>query len=181
MSALITQSDVRNIRRLAESFDADEFDAIVNEVQEFYLESLIGAELFEDLINNPTSEPNAKLLCGEYYTYSGTKYKFKGAKVYLCYLWLYKYSLEGQVKYTNSGRQNFDVDYAQKSQKGIDAQVINNFLSKSQAIGEEILLYLERNSDNYSLYKSEDTSKVPNKDFNFTVFGKTFTEFKAND
>lgn len=177
---LITQIDAKTVRKLFAAYSDDEFNVIVNEIQLFYLEPLIGVELYQDLIKNPDSEPNAKLLCGEVYTYKNYKYNFKGIKKYLSYLFFYKFSIEGQNKFTQSGRQNFDVDYAQRAQKGIDAQVINDFLSKAQSIGDEILLYLERNSASYSLYKSEDTSKIPNKDFNFSVFGKTFTELKAN-
>ena len=89
-------------------------------------------------------------------------------------LFFYKYSLEGQVKYTDSGRQNFEVDFATKSQRGIDAQVISNFIDKAKSIGEETRLYLERNIDDFPLYKSGEASDLPNKDFKFNVVGDTY-------
>ena len=172
--ALITLSDARVIRRISENYDTNEFEPYVNEVQKYYLLPLLGVDLYEDLVANPDNANNIRLLDGENYTYGGRKYSFKGVKEYLSYLFFYKYSLEGQVKYTDSGRFNVEVDFATKSQRGIDAQVISNFIDKANLIGEETRLFLERNSTDYPLYKSGEASDLPNKDFKFNVVGKTY-------
>ncbi len=172
--ALITLTEAREVRRISENYDTNEFDAFVDEVQDFYLLPLLGVKLYTDLVANPTNANNVKLLDGENYTYGSRTYNFKGVKKYLSYLFFYKYSLEGQVKYTDSGRQNFEVDFATKSQRGIDAQVINNFIDKAQSVGEETRLYLERNSTDFPLYESGEASDLPNKDFKFEVVGETY-------
>jgi hypothetical protein len=135
---------------------------------------LLGVLLYNDVVANPTVGTNVQLLAGEDYEYGSRTYSFKGVKKYLSYLFFYKYSLEGQVKYTDSGRQNFEVDFATKSQRGIDAQVINNFIDKAKLIGEETRLYLERNSEDFPLYESGEASDLPNKDFKFNVIGETY-------
>ena len=177
--ALITLSEARTVRRLSSNYDTDEFDPFVNEIQQFYLLPLLGVVLYNDVVANPTNANNAKLLAGEDYPYGSRIYNFKGVKKYLSYLFFYKYSLEGQVKYTDSGRQNFEVDFATKSQRGIDAQVINNFIDKAKLIGEETRLYLERNSADFPLYESGETSDLPNKDFKFNVVGDTYVKSRV--
>lgn len=172
--ALIALSDAREIRRLSANYDTNEFEPFVNEIQQFYLLPLIGVVLYNDVVANPTEANNVKLLDGEDYTWGSRTYNFKGIKKYLSYLFFYKYSLEGQVKYTDSGRQNFEVDNATKSQRGIDAQVINNFIDKAKLIGEETRLYLERNSSDFPLYESGEASDLPNKDFKFNIVGETY-------
>ena len=172
--ALITLTDARTIRRISANYDTNEFNPFVNEIQIFYLSPLLGVDLYNDLVANPTDAQNVILLDGEDYTYGSRTYTFKGVKKYLSYLFFYKYSVEGQVKYTDSGRQNFEVDFATKSQKGIDAQVINNFIDKAKLIGEETRLFLERNSTDYPLYESGEASDLPNKDFKFNVVGNTY-------
>ncbi len=183
MSSLIAQSDVRKVRKLFQAYPNDEFDSFMLEIERFYLMPLIGVELYEDLAANPDAinPPYVSLRFGLYYTYSDTKYYLQGVKKYLSYLFFYKLSIEGGVKYTESGRQNFDVDFANRPNKGIDAQVINNFLSKSQVIGKEIQDYLDRNSSSFPLYKSTKTSNKPNESFRFRVMGNTYKGWKAND
>jgi hypothetical protein len=176
---LITLSEARDIRRISDNYDTDEFDPFVNEVQEFYLLPLLGVDLYEDVIANPTAANNAKLLAGETYAYGSRNYKFQGVKKYLIYLFFYKYSLEGQVKYTDSGRQNFEVDFATKSQRGIDAQVISNFIDKANLIGVETREYLERNLSTFPLYESGLASDIPNKDFKFDVVGHTYRKSRV--
>jgi hypothetical protein len=177
--ALITLTEARDIRRISENYDTDEFDPFVNEIQKYYLLPLLGVELYEDVVANPAAANNARLLEGETYTYGSRKYNFKGVKEYLIYLFFYKYSLEGQVKYTDSGRQNVEVDFATKSQRGIDAQVISNFIDKANLIGEETRLFLERNSADFPLYKSGEASDIPNKDYKFDVVGHTYRKSRV--
>ena len=172
--ALIALSEAREVRRISENYSTDEFDAFVNEVQKYYLLPLLGVLLYNDVVTNPTNANNVKLLAGEDYTHGSRTYNYKGVKEYLSYLFFYKYSKEGQVKYTDSGRQNFEVDFATKSQRGIDATVISDFIDKATLIGEETRLYLERNSADFPLYKSGEASDLPNKTFKFNVVGDTY-------
>ena len=177
MNILISQIDAREVRSLFKGFDDDEFNNYVLELQEFYLMPLLGVALYEDLIAVTPSRSYVNLLAGEIYSDGSQKVSMKGIKRYLSYLFFYKFSMEGSVKYTQSGRQNFDADYAERSPKGLDANVIQSHLDKAQSIGEEIQKYLEDNSSSYPLYEYE--SKLPNKDFSFKVIGDGFIPFRT--
>lgn len=170
-SILISQIDAREVRNLFKGFDEDEFNTYVLEVQEFYLMPLLGAELYEDVLSDPTSTNNTILMSNTFYDNGDEKVSMKGIKRYLSYLFFYKFAMEAAVKYTQSGMQEFDVDFAGRSPRGKDQNVIDSHLSKAQSIGEEIQLFLSRNTDDYPLYKFE--SKIQNEDFNFRVVGET--------
>ncbi len=165
---LITQTDARTVRALYKGFDETEFANIVNEMEEFYLMPLLGVELYQDVVDNEANYQD--LLAGIIYDNGSEKVSMKGIKKYLSYLFFYKYSLEGGLKYTQSGLQNFDVDYSKQSAKN----VYQDFLDKANNIGESIQTYLERNTSIYPLYKFE--SSIVNKDFDFQVIGKTYKE-----
>ena len=171
MTILISQIDAREVRSLFKGFDEDEFNTYVLEIQEFYLMPLLGAELYQDVLETPESTNNAILMSNTFYDNGSEKVSMKGIKRYLSYLFFYKFAMEGAVKYSQSGMQNYDVDFAERSPRGKDQDVISSHLGKAQAIGEEIQLFLSRNTDDYPLYQFE--SKIQNQDFNFRVAGET--------
>jgi hypothetical protein len=177
MVVLITQDDVRTVRNLFEAYSTTAFEGFVLEMQESYLMPLLGVALYQDLITTPASAENVILLNGKIYDNGSEKVSMKGVKKYLVYLFLFKFVMEGNIKYSQSGTQDFEVDYSQRSPKGKDANVIQNHLSQSESIGAEIQLFLERNTATYPLYEFE--SSMPNKHFNFTVAGDTYIPFNT--
>lgn len=177
---LIDKADVREIRLIHNATNDDEFNAFVLDIQIQYLEPLIGSELYLDFLDNYESSPYDDLLNGTTYTKNGKTINFRGVKLYLVYLFLYKWALEGQVKFTENGRQFFNVDYAERAQKGIDANVIADYESKAKDQAEKITQFLYDNRSTYTLYDTSEIDENVKTSFTFGVVGDIFSNNRLN-
>jgi hypothetical protein len=84
MTILWTITDQQLIKPISKNRVSD-FAKLAEEVQIADLQPLMGFEFFQDLVQNSTSEYNAKLLNGGTYTYNSVDYIYSGLKYVLAY------------------------------------------------------------------------------------------------
>lgn len=84
MDILWTISEQQAIKPISKNRVTD-FSKLAEEVQIDDLQPLMGFDFFQDMVQNPTSEWNAKLLDGGTYTYNGRTYIYSGLKYALAY------------------------------------------------------------------------------------------------
>jgi hypothetical protein len=119
LALLWTYSEQQTIRKISEN-NEQKWEAIATEVQFVKLKELMGANFYQDLVQNPGTAPNAKLLDGGTYTNGDITYQFKGLKYVLAYLFYERYIMEINAQDTFVGlMQNNNVNaqhtsYAQK-------------------------------------------------------------------
>ena len=96
MAYLWTISEQQAIKAFSAN-NAGRFDEIADITQIKDLKPLIGFDFYQDLIQNPATPANARLLDGDTYTYNGVTYEFKGLKYVLAYLWYANYVMSNMV------------------------------------------------------------------------------------
>lgn len=175
-TVLITNTECRNVRQLSENYDSVKFNAYVLEVQRNYVEPLLGSSLYLDVIANPTSTNNAKLLNGTTYTKNGRTINFRGLKLYIIYLFFYLYVKEGKISYTEIGRENFESDWSTFKENGLNSSVIKQHFDNAQPLGESVKAYLEDNYSDFPLYESTESTTEQNNRLDYTVFGRSYNK-----
>jgi len=97
---------------------------MATEVQYVKLKELMGADFYQDVINNAETTANAKLIDGGTYTKDGVTYEFAGLKYVLSFLFYERYIMEIDAQDTYAGiMQNENTNarhsaYAQKKNMG---------------------------------------------------------------
>ena len=85
MSLLWTYTDQQAIRPISENKQQD-WEGLATEVQFVKLKEFMGADFYQDVVQNPTTTANAKLIDGGTYTNGTLTYQFQGLKYVLSYL-----------------------------------------------------------------------------------------------
>ena len=101
---------------------------MATEVQYRKLKDMMGADFYQDVINNPTGIWNKKLIDGDSYTKDGVDYTFAGLKYVLSFLFYARYLLEIDAQDTFAGIMQNDNENARHSslaQKKNMAQEMN--------------------------------------------------------
>ena len=78
MQILWSSSEQTAIRPISANNLTRKFNALAELTQQKDLRPLVGFDMFQDLIQNPTSTANATLLDGDSYTYNGRIFAFDG-------------------------------------------------------------------------------------------------------
>lgn len=176
---LFTQADVRAIRKIAQTFDTQTFEVFALEVQRNYLPRLLGSPLYTDLLVNPASVNNLRLLDGETYVDSrGEDVLYEGLKVYLSYLWLYTFAREGNFKYVEVGTSQYQDDNSERAANRSDQDTKKQLGKNSNFQGRETIKFLTDNSDDFP--KFIPGIKKPSEIITWGILGQNVDRY-AND
>lgn len=94
MNLLWTAAQQQAIKKISLNRIEKNFEKLAEETQVGDLQPLLGFEMFQDIIQNPTTEWNSKLLDGGTYTYSGVTYIYSGLVYCLAYYLYARYVAE---------------------------------------------------------------------------------------
>lgn len=173
---LFEQSDVRAIRKIATTFNAETFDPFALEVQRDYLPRILGASLYTDLIENPTDANNVRLLEGEIYTDNrGEEVIYEGLKVYLSYLWIYTFAREGNLKYTEVGISQYQDDNSERAENRSDQDTKIQIGKNANLQGRETIKFLTDNRDDFPLFVTG--LKKPSQISTWNVAGRSVARY----
>ena len=172
-SLIFSLTDVREIRKV--SINIDDFDMYAREAQITFLEKVLGAKLYTAFLANIGDARFVDLLDGTVYT-DGVDVNFRGVKPYLCYVWLYLYSLDSAVAVTPIGSRIFKDDNAQYTEQMTALkQAQTNYLTASESYERAILAFLNANTDVYPEFSESEQLKVAKESNNtFKIFGKSY-------
>jgi len=159
--AIITYNQQQAIRPISANRSAD-YLQIAEETQENDLKRLLGVELYQDIVNNPTEAIYVTLLEGGTFEYNDFTYTQKGLRYVLAYLIYAEYINETRIFDTFSGLVKKNIPESDQAEHG---EIKSKQLKYRQlALGafEEIRLFLNQNTDTYTLWDSANEKKVFN-------------------
>lgn len=148
MSLLITFSEQQNIKPISPNSEP-RFAQIMKETQINELQELLGFQLYQDLIQNPTSTNNNLLLNGAIWEYCGQKIKMHGLKYVLAHYFYSNYSRENKNHDTYSGQMIHQIAEAQH----VSIQELNGIKKRARETAskfwQEVKLFLDNNTNSY--------------------------------
>lgn len=117
MNLLWTQAQQQAIKKISLNRIDKSFDKLAEETQITDLQPLLGFDMFQDLVQNPTTEWNAKLLAGGTYTYNSVTYIYSGLIYTLAYFLYARYVSEsnefdtyvGMVQKDNQDSRHLEI------------------------------------------------------------------------
>lgn len=93
MTVLWTLANQTAIRPISDN-NAGKFTQLAADTQIKDLKPLLGWDMFQDIIRNPTTVANALLIAGGTYVYQGITYEFSGLKAVLSYFLYANYIMD---------------------------------------------------------------------------------------
>lgn len=93
MALLWTYDDQQDIKPISQN-NEQKWEQMATEVQFVKLKEMMGDDFYHDVISNPTSTWNQKLIDGATYTVDGVDYTFAGLKYVLAFLFYQRYVME---------------------------------------------------------------------------------------
>lgn len=173
---LFSQDDVKVIRKISKSFDGDTFDTFALEVQRNYLPKLLGPSLYNDLLVNPASVNNLRLLNGEVYTNNqNEQILFEGLKTYLAYLWLYTFAREGNLKYAEVGISKYQDNDSERAANRSDQDTKKQMGKNANFTGRATIDFLVDNKNDFPLFIPE--KQIQPKVVDFSILGRNVSRY----
>ena len=102
MALLWSYSDQQGIKPISAN-NEPKWEQLAIEVQYAKLKDMMGADFYQDVINNPATTWNAKLIDGGTYTKGTITYEFAGLKTVLSFLLYSRYIIEINAQDTYAG------------------------------------------------------------------------------
>lgn len=118
MTLLWTIAEQQAIKAISKNRVSD-FDKLAEEVQLVDLQPLMGFDFYQDIIQNPTTIWNAKLLDGGTFTYGGRDYIYSGLKYVLAYFLYARHIGQSNEMDTFSGLVEKNLDDSSRADLGI--------------------------------------------------------------
>lgn len=151
---LITQADFPPYREITANLEYTErLNPYIAQAQQFDIKALLGEKFYANLIANPATTANAKLLNGGSYAVDNYTYEFTGLKAVLV-MYSYARFLQNQnVNVTRFGvvfKNNNDV--SDRVDEKTMQRIMTNAREQAQAYWQECELFICRNSTDYPLY-----------------------------
>lgn len=152
--SLITLSDFGEYKFLTANINAaKDLDPHIDEAEEFDLKPVLGEQLYLDFKTNVALPHYQTLLLGGQYTYKGNTYEFKGAKAVLVYYTYVRLLVNNGVTSTPSGFTKKILENSERPDNAQLSSMINQAKSGARHHENQMLLYLERMSNTYPLFK----------------------------
>lgn len=150
---LIDKIEIAKHRQISQSVRDDKIDPYIEDAEFLDLKNLLGELLYNDIVANPTSAENIKLMDPFAYTYEGYNYKHQGLKKVLSIFSYSRYIMFGSNTDTPFGLMNKrsqDSDQVETDQLKIiykkDQQIAHQYFG-------EIRRYLDRFASTYPLWQ----------------------------
>lgn len=169
---ILTQTDVRQERRIANNFDGTKFDSFALQVQRNYLPRLLGDAMYWDMLANINDANYEALLDGaSYENREGHTVGYRGLRVYLAFLWLQLYAREGGLSYSEIGASRYQDENSTPATTAVDADTIRNQGKEADMFARQTVAFLEASSDDYPLYVSASAGKGDARAYKWRVRG----------
>lgn len=151
---LIDKTEIALHRTISKSVKDDKINPYIVDAELLDLSKMLGELLFNDVVKNPASTNNAKLMNATEYTYDGNVYNHVGLKKILAILSYARYIMFGSPTDTPFGyvdkNYNDGVPVSNASKRDIytkERQTANEYFQNVKA-------YLDRNSDDFPLWNA---------------------------
>lgn len=169
MENIINITDFTENKHLTQNLDSSDIDPIIREAQDFDLKPMLGAALFQDMMDNLTVAKYRTLLDGETYTPTGatSPIHFNGLKVVLKYYVYARLLVLNGVHSTNAGFVLKSLENSERISGTQQTQMIAQARSGAKAYEDELVRYLNNYSTTYPLWGCDTTRK--NKGWGFRM------------
>jgi hypothetical protein len=175
MEALVTLSDLSAYKYVMDSVkNTAVWPQFVDDAQCFDVKPFLGDPLLSELIDQASTSPtsfstaNQTLLNGGKYTYELKNYLFRGLKACIIFYAFSRYGSKSPYNHTALGIVQKTSDYSDPVSDKTIQRLSTDDLMIADAIREEILLFLKRNSTTYPLFECANTKRQSRT---FTVVG----------
>lgn len=160
---MITKSDISAVSPIDPKISDDFINAMVTEISTFNLDDVVNQSFAIDILDNATTGVYDTLLNGDTYIYSGKTYKFEGLKKWYCYMFLYKFALQGNIYNSRHGQIEFRSNNQNQFEQVDEYKKENakKYMQYAQQIAAQIQLYLNRNHTLYPLYENQAIDIAP--------------------
>jgi len=153
MDILWTTVEQQAIKKISLNRITTSFDLIAAETQVSDLQPLLGFDFFQDIIQNPTDEWNAKLLDGGTYEYNSVTYIYAGLKTVLAYFFYARYIQQSNEFDTFSGMVEKNLEDSNALQIGTIKNRINSVKKIAFKYWEECERFIIANSSEFPFSK----------------------------
>lgn len=158
MTILWTQAEQTAIKPISANNLARKFNGLAEITQQKDLRPLLGWDMFQDLIQNPSTTANAALLDGATYTYNGITYTFDGLKYVLAHLFFANYIIDN-IEDTFTGMVVKSNEDSQPASAGDKKNLRDMARETAMQYWYDCQQYIEANSSLFPYYNC----KPPNK------------------
>ncbi|MBA7546383.1 hypothetical protein ES705_38773 [subsurface metagenome] len=155
MALLWTYNNQQTIKPISENYPVNDFNQIAEEVQVEDLQKLLGFDFYQDIIQNPATEWNAKLLDGGTYEYNSVTYFYKGLKYTLAYLFYARYIKVSSKKDTYGGLVEKQFEESRIINSGDESNLHKDFRRIAFKYWEECQMFISANSAEFPYYYSD--------------------------
>lgn len=152
---LWTYANQQTIKPVSANFPREDFEQIMEEAQVENLQKLLGFDFYQDIMQNPTAEWNAKLLDGGEYEYNSVTYFYKGLKYVLAYFAYARYVKISSKKDTAAGFVSKQFEDSRQINVGKELNLHKDFIKIAFKYWEECQKFLSANSSEFSYYYVE--------------------------
>ena len=157
MTALWLSSEQQTIRPISDNNLTRKFNRLAELTMIKDLKPLIGYDMFQDLIQNPTTKANAKLLAGGTFTYNGVTYTFDGLKYVLANFFFANYIVDN-LEDTFTGFVTKSNEDSQPASQGDKKNLRDLAIETALQYWEDCKKYIEANSSLFPYYDCKPRS-----------------------
>jgi hypothetical protein len=151
MTILWTSANQQTIRPISDNNLTRKFARLAELTQVKDLKPLLGWDMFQDLIQNPTSTANAALLDGATYTYNSVTYIFDGLKYVLANFLFANYIVDN-LEDTFTGFVTKSNEDSQPASAGDKKNLRDLAVETAMQYWEDCKKYIEANSSLFPYY-----------------------------
>jgi hypothetical protein len=183
MATILSYTNQQLIKKISAN-NAQKYDEIAREVEEFDLKEILGIALLQDIQANPTTPTNIKLLTGDIFTdVYGNNVNHKGLNYVIAYLNYARYIGKSFAVDTFSGMVQKNRDDSTQLSEGSLKRLIED--SRKIALSEfsNIKWYLDENATLFPLwnfYQSRDPYPPKIKSIRKTGHHRSLTDYKLD-
>lgn len=164
---LITKTEIGAVYDIGKNIGDGRINSHIRTAQQQYIKAVLGELLYFDVITNPATVPNAKLLDGGTYEPNGTGtglILFSGIKDVLS-SYSYAELVENNPTFiTRGGNKNKNVLDSDNQRQGSNNIRVISGMSDGIRRQAELIRFLDKNRSDYPLYeKTTDYAEKPQK------------------
>ena len=159
MALLITFNEQQGIKPIADNSEK-RFDQIMEETQTNELQDLLGFQLYQDLIQNPTDAKYVDLLDGTTFTYCDQTITMAGLKTVLAHYFYANYTRENPSHDTFSGHRIHQIPESNPINDVAQKKIESRARETAYKFWREVELFLNENRNTYEYWRCDSARKV---------------------
>lgn len=160
MESLIDIENIRQLRRIPNQIQWDnDMEIYAIEAQRFDIRPFFGDAFFYDILANKTQDKYIDLLDGTEWEYLDNTIQFDGIRMAIAYFAFSRYIQNSSVFISKYGVVNKMNDSSEPADEKTIARLVNQARAAGNAIIEQTKIFLNNNTDTYTLWASASSSK----------------------